>query len=244
MRVPFLDLKVQYESIKAEVNEAIQSVLDKCAFAGGPFVEAFENNFVEFCQSKHAVGVGNGTEALWLALLAMGIGPGDEVITTPLTFCATVNAIIHTGATPVLADVDPKTMNLDPVQVANRITPRTRAIIPVHFAGRPCDMDALLGLASEDEVEAMPANSTLARDIERFRFFSQGYLYRYPERPEVIGDLRYAMFPDSVKPLWGITFDPERPDDHAELVYFREASKGSLGRLLAMIRSRDLPVGE
>ena len=106
MKVPFLDLKVQYESIKDEVNEAIQNVLDSCAFAGGPFAEEFEKNFAEFCQVKHCVGVGSGTEALWMALVALGVGPGDEVITVPNTFIATAEAISFCGATPAFVDID------------------------------------------------------------------------------------------------------------------------------------------
>ena len=114
MKVPFLDLKAQYESIKDEINEAIQKVLDSCAFAGGPFVEEFEENFAQFCQVKHCVGVGSGTEALWMALLALGVGPGDEVITVPNTFIATAEAISFCGATPVFVDIDEKTYTMDP----------------------------------------------------------------------------------------------------------------------------------
>src|SRR5512136_617732 len=100
MNVPFLDLKAQYESLKGEITEALKQVIDKTAFAGGPFVEQFEKEFAPFCQSKHAIGVGSGTEALWLSLLALGIRPGDEVITVPNTFIATAEAITFTGATP------------------------------------------------------------------------------------------------------------------------------------------------
>ncbi|MBE9573288.1 MAG: DegT/DnrJ/EryC1/StrS aminotransferase family protein, partial [Proteobacteria bacterium] len=109
MKVPFIDLKAQYESIKDEINEAIQQVLDSCAFAGGPFVEKFEKEFADFCQCKYAIGVGSGTEALWLSLLALGIGPGDEVITVPNTFIATAEAISFSGAKPVFVDIDEKT---------------------------------------------------------------------------------------------------------------------------------------
>ena len=114
MKVPFLDLKAQYESIKGEIDEAIHKVVDSCAFAGGPFVEEFEKNFAEFCRCKHAVGVGSGTEALWLALLALGIGRDDEVITVPNTFIATAEAISFCGAMPVFVDIDEKTYTMDP----------------------------------------------------------------------------------------------------------------------------------
>ena len=123
-----------------------------CARAGwapGPKVARFEEEFRAYRGASHAVAVSSCTAGLHLALLAAGIGPGDEVITTPLTFCATVNAILHAGATPVLADVDPLTMNLDPDRVREKLTPRTRALLPVHFAGRPCDMQALGALAEE-----------------------------------------------------------------------------------------------
>jgi len=107
MKVPFIDLRAQYESIKDEVAPAIQQVLDSSAFAGGPFVEQFEKELALLCQCKYAIGVGSGTEALWLTLLALGIGPGDEVITVPNTFIATAEAISFCGAKPVFVDIDP-----------------------------------------------------------------------------------------------------------------------------------------
>ncbi len=133
---------------QAEIDEVVACL--KTGWLGtGPKVAEFERRFAEYKAAPHAVAVNSCTAALHLSILAAGIGPGDEVITTPLTFCATANAVIHAGATPVLADVDPLTQNIDPEQVRAKITPRTRAIIPVHFAGRPCDMDALCALADE-----------------------------------------------------------------------------------------------
>ena len=114
MKVPFLDLNAQYISIKAEIDTSIQKVLDSCAFAGGPFVEKFEVEFAQYCNCKYAIGVGSGTDALWLTLLAMGIGQGDEVITVPNTFIATVEAISFCGAKPVFVDVDEKTYTMNP----------------------------------------------------------------------------------------------------------------------------------
>jgi dTDP-4-amino-4,6-dideoxygalactose transaminase len=130
----------------AEIEEVVKTL--KSAWLGtGPRVAQFENDMKAYKDAPHAIAVNSCTAALHLSMLAAGIGPGDEVITTPMTFCATVNAIIHTGATPVLADVDPVTMNIDPREVQRKITSRTRVILPVHFAGRPCDMDALCDIA-------------------------------------------------------------------------------------------------
>jgi dTDP-4-amino-4,6-dideoxygalactose transaminase len=147
MKVPFLDLKAQYESIRAEVADAIQQVLDKTAFAGGPFVAQFEKEFAVFCDTRFAVGVGSGTEALWMALLGLGVGPGDEVITVPATFIATAEAISYCGATPVFVDVDPVTYNMDPSKLESAITAKTKAIIPVHLFGQTADMDPILEIA-------------------------------------------------------------------------------------------------
>ena len=149
MKVPFLDLKIQYESIKDEINEAIGQVIDSCAFAGGPFVEKFEQEFAQFCGSEYAVGVGSGTEAIWLSLLALGVGRGDEVITVPNTFIATAEAISLCGATPVFVDIDEKTYNMDPAQIEKAISKKTKAIIPVHLFGQMADMDPINGCCEE-----------------------------------------------------------------------------------------------
>jgi len=132
---------------ESEIEEVVDSL--RSGWLGtGPKVARFENAFGAYTGAPFSVAVNSCTAALHLSLLASGLGPGDEVITTALTFCATLNAIIHAGATPVLADVDPATMNIDPADVARRITPKTRAVVPVHFAGRPCDMEALVGLSA------------------------------------------------------------------------------------------------
>jgi dTDP-4-amino-4,6-dideoxygalactose transaminase len=145
--IPFLDLKAQYNSIRAEVNAAIQGVLDSCQFTLGSEVEAFEQEFAAYSGASHGIGVNTGTSALHLALLAAGVGPGDEVITVPFTFVATVAAIRYTGATPVFVDIEPHSFTLDPAALEAAITPRTKAILPVHLYGHPADMDPILAIA-------------------------------------------------------------------------------------------------
>jgi dTDP-4-amino-4,6-dideoxygalactose transaminase len=145
--VPLVDLKVEYESIKDEIDAAIAAVIARAAFVRGPFAREFELHWAAYCGASHAVGCANGTVAIELALRALAVGPGDEVITTPLTFIATVESIVHTGATPVLAEIDPLTCNLSPQAAASAITPRTKAILPVALYGQPADMGAFRELA-------------------------------------------------------------------------------------------------
>ena len=152
MKVPFLDLKAQYESIKEEINAAIQQVLESCAFAGGPFVEKFEKEFAAFCQCEYCIGVGSGTEALWLSLLALGIGQGDEVITIPNTFIATAEAINFTGANPVFVDIEEETYNINPNLIEAAITPKTKGIIPVHIFGQMANMDPIMEIARTNKL--------------------------------------------------------------------------------------------
>jgi dTDP-4-amino-4,6-dideoxygalactose transaminase len=147
--IPFVDLKAQYQSIKEEVNGAIQGVLDSCQFTLGSEVVAFEKEFAEYSGSVHGMGVNTGTSALHLALLAAGVGKGDEVITVPFTFVATVSAVDYTGAKAVFVDIDPVTFTMDPAQVEAAITPRTKAIIPVHLYGQCADMDPILAIAKK-----------------------------------------------------------------------------------------------
>jgi dTDP-4-amino-4,6-dideoxygalactose transaminase len=149
MQVPFLDLKAQYESIAGEINSAVRKVLESAAFAGGPFVERFEEEFAQFCNCRHAIGVGNGTDAIWFSLLALGIGPGDEVITVPNTFIATAEAISFCGARPVFVDVGERSFTMDPALLEAAITPLTRAVIPVHLFGQTAEMDPILEIARQ-----------------------------------------------------------------------------------------------
>jgi dTDP-4-amino-4,6-dideoxygalactose transaminase len=155
MRVPFLNLQAHHEPIQGEILAAIQEVIDASAFAGGPFVSKFEEDFAAYCQTRFAAGLGSGTEALWLSLLACGIGPGDEVITVPSTFIATAEAISFTGARPVFVDVDEQTYTLDPNLLERAITPRTRAIIPVHLFGQMADMDPILEIARRRDLRVI-----------------------------------------------------------------------------------------
>ena len=147
MHIPFLDLTAHHEPIREEIDASIQEVVRKSAFAGGPFVAAFEKDFAAFCGSRYEIGLGSGTDALWLALLALGVGPEDEVITVPSTFMATAEAISCCGARPVFVDIEEQTYAMDPARLEKAITPRTRAIIPVHLFGQPADMDPILEIA-------------------------------------------------------------------------------------------------
>lgn len=149
MKVPFLDLQAHHAPLRAEIDKAIAAVIDCGAFAGGPFVTDFEQQFAAYCGSKFAIGVGNGTDALWLALLACNIGPGDEVITVPSTFMATAEAITYSGAKPVFVDIDERTYTMDPSKIEAAITRKTKAIIPVHLFGQTADMDPILAIARD-----------------------------------------------------------------------------------------------
>jgi len=145
--VPYLDLKAQYQSIKAEIDAAIARVLDSCQFVLGPEVAEFEKEFAAYCGSTECIALNSGTSALHLALLAAGIGPGHEVITVPFTFVASVSAVIYAGARPVLVDIDPRSFTMDPSAIEAAITPRTKAILPVHLYGQPADMDPIMEVA-------------------------------------------------------------------------------------------------
>jgi len=145
--IPLLDLKQQYRSIKPEIDAAIANVLENALFVLGREVAAFEEEFAAYCRAPHAIAVNSGTSALHLALLAAGVGPGDEVITVPFTFIATIASIGYCGARPVLVDIDPATFNIDPSRIEAAITPRTKAILPVHLYGQPADMDPILEIA-------------------------------------------------------------------------------------------------
>nr|WP_281415497.1 aminotransferase class I/II-fold pyridoxal phosphate-dependent enzyme [Pelotalea chapellei] len=145
--VPFLNLKAQYQSIKAEILPVVNKVLESCSFVLGSEVAEFEKEFAAYQETDHGIAVNTGTSALHLALLAAGVGPGDEVITTPFTFVATVAAIVYTGAKPVFVDIDPKSLTIDVTRIEAAITPATKAILPVHIHGQAADMDPIVDIA-------------------------------------------------------------------------------------------------
>ena len=198
--IPFVDLKTQYASIKDEVITAIQGVLETCQFTLGPEVTAFETEFAAYCQARHGIGVNTGTSALHLALLAANVGPGDEVITVPFTFVATVSAVCYTGAKPVFVDIDPRTFNIDANLIEAAITERTKAIVPVHLYGQPADMDPILEVARrnglaviEDACQAHGAEYKGRRagslgDMGCFSFYPGKNLGAYGEGGMVVTD--------------------------------------------------------
>jgi dTDP-4-amino-4,6-dideoxygalactose transaminase len=196
--VPFVDLKAQYLSIKPEIDAAIQGILDTCQFTLGKEVAAFEEEFAAYSGSSIGCGVNSGTSALHLALLAAGVGPGDEVITVPFTFVATVSAIHYSGAKTVFVDVDPETFTMSPDAIERAITPRTKAIMPVHLYGQPADMDPILAIARkhglvviEDAAQAHGAEYKGRRvgslgDLACFSFYPGKNLGAYGEAGMVV----------------------------------------------------------
>jgi dTDP-4-amino-4,6-dideoxygalactose transaminase len=197
--VPLVDLRAQYVAIQDEIDDAIRRVLDNTSFILGPEVQRFERAFATFLGADEVVGVSSGTSALHLSLVACGVGPGDEVITSPLTFIATAEAISQTGARPVFADIDPVTFTLDPDLVEAAVSPRTRAIVPVHLYGHPAEMDALLDIARrhdlrvvEDAAQAHGAEYLGRRcgtlgDLAAFSFYPGKNLGAYGDAGAVSG---------------------------------------------------------
>ncbi len=191
--IPLADLKAQYRSVKPDIDAAIAHVLENAQFALGPAVEAFEREFASYCGTTEAVAVNTGTSALHVALLAVGVRPGDEVITVPFTFVATVAAIEYAGAKPVFVDIDPDYHTMDPSAMERAITPRTRAVMPVHLFGQPADMDPIADVARryklaviEDACQAHGAGYKGRRagsigDIACFSFYPGKNLGAYGE---------------------------------------------------------------
>ena len=193
MQIPLVDLKAQYSGIKEEIDSAVKEVIDSTSFILGKKVEDFENKFAELCNVKHCVGMNNGTSALRLALLAIGIKPNDEVITSPFTFIATAEAISHIGAKPVFADIDEKTYCIDHEKIEEKITGKTKAIIPVHLFGQPADMTPILEIAKKHSLkvieDAAQAHNALYKnkkagsmgDVNCFSFYPGKNLGAYGE---------------------------------------------------------------
>jgi len=183
-RVPFLDLKAQYETLRAEVLPALAAVCESTRFAQGPPTTQFEQEFAAYCGVKHCVSLNSGTSALHLALRCLDIGPGDEVVTVPFTFIATVWAITYVGAKPVFVDVDPARRTLDPAQLEAAITSRTKAILPVHLYGQPADMDAILAIANRHRIpvieDAAQAHGARYQDRRTGQFGCMACFSFYP----------------------------------------------------------------
>ncbi len=184
MKIPLVDLVKQYQNIKPEIMEALSRVLDDAAFIQGKYVQDFENAFSSMLNTENTIGCSSGTSALFLSLKALGIQPGDEVITSTLTFIATVEAIVETGATPVLVDIDPVSYNLDLDQVESSITSKTKAIIPVHIYGNPVNMDRLMSIARKNNLQVVEdcAQAHMAKYNNKFvgTFGDTGCFSFYP----------------------------------------------------------------
>ena len=150
--VPYLDLRAQLKPLRAELDAAIARTLDNCSFCLGPDVAQFEKDFAVFCGAQHALGFNSGTSALHVAMRLLNVGPGDEVITTPYTFIATSWAISYCGAKPVYVDIDEATFNLDPQRIERAITPRTKAVLPVHLYGQSFDVDAITAICKKHKL--------------------------------------------------------------------------------------------
>jgi len=217
--IPFLDLRTQYREIQDEVQEAVARVLADAAYVLGSEVEHFESEFADYCGVAHGVAVNSGTSALHLALLAAGVGPGDEVITVPFTFIATAAAVRYVGATPVFVDVDPVSLTMDPAQIEAAITPRTRALIPVHLYGHPADMDPILEIAR-------------TRGLAVIEDAAQAHGSQYKGRSAGgLGDLGcFSFYPSKNLGACGeggivVTSDPERAERVRLLRHWGETSK-------------------
>lgn len=196
--IPFLDLKAQYQTIKEKIDEAVSKVISDAQFILGEEVEAFEEEFARYCESRYSVGVNSGTSALHLALLAADVGAGDEVITVPFTFAATAAAICYTGARPVFVDIDPRSRLIDATKIEEAITPRTKALVPVHLYGQCADMTPIIEIARrhglvviEDAAQAHGAYYKERRagslgDLACFSFYPGKNLGAYGEGGAVV----------------------------------------------------------
>ncbi|MGY3391329.1 dTDP-4-amino-4,6-dideoxygalactose transaminase [Bradyrhizobium sp. USDA 3311] len=234
MQIPFVDLKAQYETIRDEVAEAIRGVLNSTQFIGGEALASFEKDFAAYCQVRHARGVANGTDAIHLALRALGIGHGDEVITTAHTFIATAAAIAATGARPVFVDIDPETYTIDPTMIERAVTDRTKAIIAVHLFGQPADMGPIKDIARrrglyvvEDAAQAHGAEYRGVRtgalgDVACFSFYPAKNLGGYGDGGAITTNS--AAIAERI----------ERLRDHGRTTHYSHAEIGFNSRLDAL----------
>lgn len=234
MHIPFVDLKAQYETLKDEMTEAIRGVLNSAQFVGGEALASFERDFAAYCQVRYARGVANGTDALHLALRALGIGHGDDVITTAHTFIATAAAIVATGARPVFVDIDPDTYTIDPTMIERAVTDRTRAIIAVHLFGQPADMGPIKDIARrrglyivEDAAQAHGAEYRGVRtgalgDVACFSFYPAKNLGAYGDGGAVTTNS--AAIAERI----------ERLRDHGRTTHYSHAEIGFNSRLDAL----------
>lgn len=212
-RVPFLDLKLHHAPIRDEIMAAMAEVIDANAFAGGPFVARFEDAYARYCTTRCCLGVANGTDSLWVALLAAGIGPGDEVITVPMTFMATAEAITYAGARPVFVDIEPRTFTMDPALVEAAVTPRTKAIIPVHLFGQCADLDPILAVARKH-------NLVVIEDAAQ----AQGALYKGRKAGSIGLAGSFSFYPGKNLGAWGEAGAVTTNDAalHARMAMFRD----------------------
>ncbi len=192
IHVPFLDLKAHHDPIRAEVMAAMNEVIDANAFAGGKFVTKFEEEYAKYCDTQFCVGVANGTDSLWFSLLALGIKAGDEVITPPMTFMATAEAITYAGAKPVFVDIDPSTFTIDVTKIEAAITPRTKAIMPVHLFGQCADMDPIMAIAKKH-------NLAVVEDAAQ----AQGTLYKGRKAGSIGQAGSFSFYPGKNLGAWG-----------------------------------------
>ena len=165
MNVPFYDMRPANEACRSKIDAAMNRVLDNSWYILGDELKTFEQNFAQYCGAAHCIGVNSGTDALWLALLAAGVGPGDEVVTVAHTFVATAISIIKTGAVPVFADVDPETLLIDPESVKERITGSTKVILPVHLYGRCADLSSIIELGSKHGIDVIVPSTSYNKEV-------------------------------------------------------------------------------
>ncbi|MCC7418329.1 MAG: DegT/DnrJ/EryC1/StrS family aminotransferase [Acidobacteria bacterium] len=247
MKVPFLDLQAQHRALRPELDAALARVLDSGQFVLGDEVAAFERELASYCGAAHAVAVSSGTSALQLALIAAGVGPGDEVVTVPFTFVATVAAVLHVGAHPVLVDVDDRSLTIDVDRIEQAITPRTRAIVPVHLYGQPADMDPIRAIAARHGIaiveDAAQAHGARYRDrpagglgdLACFSFYPSKNLGACGEGGAVVtGDPRLAEAVRSLRD-WG-----QRQKYRHDLRGFNARMDGFQGAVLR-VKLRHLP---